>query len=64
MTYLEWLKSKGVNSYKEYCNCGGYAHTMNGRNPEHPHQSWCHQFREYEDLYFKYLVSRNDNKTL
>lgn len=55
MTYLEWCKENNTLSYKNYCNCGGYAHTMNGRSVEHPHLSWCAQFEEYEDLYFKYL---------
>ena len=58
MTYLEWCKENNIRSYQNYCTCGGYAHTMNGRNPEHPHKSWCAQYKEYEDLYFQYLGER------
>lgn len=54
MTYLEWCKVKGIVTYKSYCNCGGYAASMNGRNKEHPHLNWCPQYEEYEDLYFQY----------
>lgn len=60
MKYLEWLKTEGINSYKKYCNCGGYAYTMNGRDPEHPHLHWCAQFKEYEDLYSKYLGENDE----
>lgn len=60
ITYLEWCKKNDIRSYKNCCNCGGYAASMNGRDAEHPHMSWCAQFKEYEDLYFKYLGQRNE----
>lgn len=58
MTYFEYVKSKGIKSYRNYCNCGGYAASMNGRDKEHPHKSWCAQFAEYEDLYFQYECAK------
>ena len=42
-------EAEKMTSYKNYCNCGGFAPTMNGRNPDHPHMSWCAQFEEYEE---------------
>lgn len=38
-----------IKSFVNYCNCGGYASSMNGRNPEHPHMSWCAQYHEWEE---------------
>lgn len=35
--------------FSNYCNCGGYAYSMNGRNPKHPHMQWCAQFEEFEE---------------
>lgn len=54
MNYLTWLSEKGITTYSSYCNCGGYAASMNGRSPEHPHLSWCDQYEEYEKLYSQY----------
>lgn len=36
-----------TESYKHYCNCGGYAPSMNGRDPEDPHMIWCAQRAEF-----------------
>lgn len=33
--------------FRNYCTCGGFAWTMNGRNPEQPHMAWCPQLTEY-----------------
>lgn len=30
-----------------YCTCGGYAWSMNGRDPEQPHMEWCPKFDEH-----------------
>jgi hypothetical protein len=46
MTHAEALALK---SFKEYCACGGYAHSMNSRDPEAPHMSWCPQREEYAE---------------
>lgn len=35
-------------TFDNYCNCGGYAASMNGRDPKHPHMSWCAQYEEWE----------------
>jgi len=42
-------KVGSIKPYKNYCNCGGYAAGVNGRNPEHPHMSWCAQCIEFEE---------------
>ena len=36
-------EARNLKSFKNYCNCGGYAWEMNGRNPARPHLSWCPQ---------------------
>jgi len=54
MSYLQWLSTKGITTYKNYCNCGGYAHSMNGRNERDPHMIWCDQFKEFHELYSQY----------
>ena len=48
LDFAEYLRSKDIYSWDNYCNCGGYASSMNGRNPEHPHLSWCPQYEEWE----------------
>lgn len=54
MNFFDWCKENGVTSYKEYCTCGGYAWSMNRRNPDHPHMQWCAQYEEHEKLYSQY----------
>jgi len=46
MTYEEAVNLK---SFKHYCTCGGFAHQMNGRDPNNPHMSWCPQDEEYRE---------------
>ena len=36
-----------MSSFRNYCMCGGYAWSMNGRDPENPHMDWCPQKEEY-----------------
>lgn len=48
MTYDE---AKNLKSFKNYCNCGGSAWNMNGRNPARPHMSWCPQIEEYNEWF-------------
>lgn len=36
-----------TSTFKNYCNCGGYAWSMNGRPQEQPHMIWCAQYEEY-----------------
>lgn len=44
MTYEE---AKALKSFKHHCTCGGYAHSVNGRNPEQPHMDWCPQLPQW-----------------
>ena len=46
MTYEE---AKKLRRFQNFCNCGGFAASMNGRNPEHPHMMWCAQYEEWEE---------------
>jgi len=46
MTYEE---AKNLKRFKEYCTCGGYAWTMNGRDERHPHMNYCPQKNEWEE---------------
>lgn len=48
MTHQEALDLK---TFQHYCNCGGFAWTMNGRPQEQPHMSWCAQFDEYAEYW-------------
>lgn len=34
-------------SFENYCMCGGFAHSMNGRPESQPHAYWCPQYTEY-----------------
>ena len=38
-------------TFEHYCTCGGYAHSMNGRDPRRPHLDWCPQREEYNRWY-------------
>jgi hypothetical protein len=40
-----------TKTFKNYCTCGGYAWSMNGRDPKQPHMAWCPQFKEYAEWY-------------
>ena len=44
MTYEQAINLK---SFKNYCQCGGYACDLNGRDPEQPHMNWCPQLSEW-----------------
>ena len=59
MTKEEALIKK---TFKNYCTCGGYAHSMNGRNPRRPHMSYCPQAEEYNEWYDAlYPEEKNEN---
>lgn len=62
MTYLVWLSTKGITTYKNYCNCGGYASSMNGRDARPRIMSWCDQYKEYNDLYSNYEKDKINRK--
>lgn len=40
-------EARELRTFKNYCNCGGFAYTMNGRNPQDPHMHWCAQRAEW-----------------
>lgn len=40
MTFDEAQKLK---RFDHYCTCGGFAHSMNGRDRDDPHMAWCPQ---------------------
>ena len=42
-------EAKGLKAFKSYCNCGGYALSMNNRNANHPHMTWCPQYKEWHE---------------
>lgn len=46
MTYDEAVNLK---SYKNYCNCGGYAGLSERAKSSHPHMTWCTQYAEFEE---------------
>lgn len=48
MTYEE---AKELIFFKDYCTCGGFALSLNGRDPARPHMSWCDQEDEYNEWY-------------
>jgi hypothetical protein len=44
-------EAEGLKSFKNFCTCGGYAWSMNGRPEQQPHMEWCPQFYEYAEWY-------------
>lgn len=38
-------------TFKNFCTCGGYASSINGRPISQPHMSWCPQAKEYAEWY-------------
>jgi hypothetical protein len=47
----EAKRQKPLVTFKNYCNCGGYAWQMNGRSQARPHMDWCPQREEYNAWY-------------
>lgn len=37
-----------ISTFENYCNCGGFAWSLNGRDPASPHMNWCPQYDEYQ----------------
>ncbi len=56
MTYEE---AKNLLVFDEPCTCGGYAWTMNGRDPNNPHMAWCPQ----REQYMEWKKAMNNGKT-
>ncbi len=44
-------EAENLTSFQNYCTCGGYAHSMNGRDKADPHMPWCPQREEYNEWY-------------
>lgn len=44
-------EATALKSFKHYCTCGGFASSMNGRDPADPHMHWCPQDQEYRAWY-------------
>jgi hypothetical protein len=61
MTYEE---AKNLKTFQNICNCGGYAASMNGRNPRHPHMDWCAQREEWEDWKFALELGPDEDYVL
>ena len=40
-------EAENLKSFDHTCTCGGYACSMNGRNPEQPHMAWCPQLPQW-----------------
>lgn len=38
-----------LRAFEHYCTCGGYAWSINGRDPMRPHMAWCPQRIEYNE---------------
>jgi hypothetical protein len=36
-------------TFQNYCTCGGYAYSMNGRPQSQPHKAWCPQATEHTE---------------
>ena len=44
-------EAENLISFKNYCNCGGFAFQLNGRPESSPRMHWCPQLEEYEEWY-------------
>ena len=44
-------EAKALKTFDKHCTCGGYAHSMNGRDPSNPHMDWCPQKEQYDEWY-------------
>ncbi len=42
-------EAASLKSFKNFCTCGGFAWSMNGRNPKQPHMDWCPQAAEFAE---------------
>ena len=44
-------EAENLKSFDHFCTCGGYAYTMNGRDPRYAHMEWCPQATQYLEWY-------------
>lgn len=59
MTHEEAI---ALNSFKNYCTCGGFATGMNKRDPSNPHMPWCPQIKEWKEWYKAFQENCNGYK--
>ena len=52
-------EAEELTTFKNSCNCGGFAWSMNGRPQEQPHMTWCPQYEEYQE-WFSAINSKED----
>lgn len=44
-------QAQNLKTFKNYCTCGGYAWSLNGRDKDNPHLYWCPQKGEHAAWY-------------
>jgi hypothetical protein len=42
-------EAEAITNFEEYCTCGGYAWSTNGRPHSDPHMPWCPQKPQYDE---------------
>lgn len=48
---MNFDEAKKLKTFQNHCTCGGFAWSINGRNPANPHMNWCPQKDEYHQWY-------------
>jgi hypothetical protein len=44
-------EAENLKSFDDYCICGGFAWSQNGRPESNPHMTWCPQKKQYGEWY-------------
>lgn len=44
-------EADSLKTFDNFCTCGGYAWTMNGRPERNPHTDWCPQKKQYDEWF-------------
>lgn len=42
-------EAQALKAFDHHCTCGGFAFSMNGRDPRDPHMKWCPQRPQYAE---------------
>jgi len=42
-------EAEKLKAFDNYCTCGGYAHSLNGRPASNPHMNYCPQKKQYDE---------------
>jgi len=53
-----------LRTFKNYCTCGGFAWTVNGRSHSSPHLRYCQQKKEYREWYDAMYPTQLDAATI